>query len=78
MANGSIPITALQLSALRNLLTDLSNLLPNVLENPTSSRVSQLNTILTELRALVLEIDFTVTEQATLLALLENLITLVG
>ncbi|WP_201004494.1 collagen-like repeat preface domain-containing protein [Paenibacillus glycanilyticus] len=72
MATGPIPITASQLASLQNVLTDLSNLLPNVLENPTSSRVSQLNTILNELRSLVLSIDFDANEQSALLSLLEN------
>lgn len=72
MATGPIPITASQLASLQNVLTDLSNLLPNVLENPTSSRVSQLNTILNELRSLVLSIDFDADEQSALLSLLEN------
>ncbi|GMK44116.1 hypothetical protein PghCCS26_12430 [Paenibacillus glycanilyticus] len=72
MATGPIPITASQLASLQNVLTDLSNLLPNVLENPTSSRVSQLITILNELRSLVLSIDFDANEQSALLSLLEN------
>src|SRR5262249_8163900 len=40
-------------------------------------RIAQLNTILMELRSLILQINFDINEQAAQLSLLENLITLV-
>ena len=75
--NYSIPLTQSQLNRLKQLLGQMAGLLSSVLASPSPSGIAQLNALLRELRALALEIDFARPEQAELLALLENFITLV-